>query len=199
MSNTFAEANAIAPRARSRRTNGKRYITPVDGRLAPARRLRDIRHSLIARIGGEPTAHQIMMIESASSVQVQLELMRVKQAKGEVVDSVILIKLANALRRHLRDLALSEADVPQSVRHGCASPRSSPSRSLISSPTICARRTVSHSYQALQKPCASTSLVKRIRTTLRTATKTFARAIPIGRAISSPAKHKALLQMVPFI
>ena len=94
---------------RSALTNGKRpFLLPLKGNSVLSRRYIDIKRSLISRIDGEVTPYQRTMIESAASIQVQLELLRMKQVESEAVDSHLLLKLSNSLRRHLRDLSLAE-------------------------------------------------------------------------------------------
>jgi hypothetical protein len=89
----------------------RRLFLRADGRSYKAKRYQVIRHNLIASLQGDPTVHQLAMIESAASVQLQLEVLRSKQVNSEDVDPHLLLKLSNSLRRHLRDLALSETDV----------------------------------------------------------------------------------------
>ena len=106
MSDDTTEVVEIAPRARSRASNG-RVFGAVDGRLTGARRFRDLCLAFCAEIGvmidALPASGQ-QTIRRLAQLTVELELMEATRASGEAIDGLTYITAVNTQRRLLRDL-----------------------------------------------------------------------------------------------
>lgn len=99
---------AAKPEARSRLTNGRQtFLVPVDGRSVPARRWRDLFRQFMAETGGKNEA----LVRSLASLCLQRDLIDVRLAKGEPVDTQELIRVCGAISRLMSKLGLV-ADEP---------------------------------------------------------------------------------------
>jgi hypothetical protein len=94
---------AISRANRSQITNGSRLLGNVDGRSAAARRFRDVVRSLEAEFE-VITAGDRALIRSAAQLILEAEMLQSARARGEDVDSDIVVKLTGALRRVLSDV-----------------------------------------------------------------------------------------------
>jgi hypothetical protein len=83
-------------------------IRGINGKLYRGRHYRATLRAILGQLSGEATLWQRMVAESAACLQVQIEDLRSQQAAGEPIDTAALVKATGALRRLLRDLALSE-------------------------------------------------------------------------------------------
>ena len=91
--------------AQSRIANGSEILHDVDGRRYNARRYREVREKLLRTLPQPPSPIQQYVAQSAASLQVHLEGLHAAQARGERVDTNVLVKATGVMRRLLRDLA----------------------------------------------------------------------------------------------
>ena len=95
------------PSARSRVSNGKDlFVGGVDGRLAYARRYRDILAQLTSDIGGDPSEAQSLIIRRATQLAVWCEMAEADAAGGTPLNIGEYATATNTLRRLLLDLGL---------------------------------------------------------------------------------------------
>lgn len=91
----------------TRSTTKRLFLGQADGRGFRAKRFKQIRSNLLARFP-DPNLYVVTLCETLAGVQLQIELLRVRQVDGRRVDNDILVRLANTQRRLLQDLSNAE-------------------------------------------------------------------------------------------
>src|SRR5262245_16085220 len=85
-------------RTRDAVSNGTRVLpTGVDGRSAPARRLRFLTEQLIADLPCEPDAAERLLVGRVAGMQVAAEQLEAKMAQGEDIDPDKLVRLHGSI------------------------------------------------------------------------------------------------------
>lgn len=109
---------ALAPKSspqRSRITNGSAMLPGVDGRSMTARRYRDLVEALTAEQATPLTEATRLQIRAAASMQVHVEDLTARMARGELVPAEEMTRAANGAIR-----ALSALSKRQPVRRRAA-------------------------------------------------------------------------------
>lgn len=88
----------------------------IDYRSLPARRLRDIRHDILAELEGEVGFSRTGLVETAVSLRFQLMAIIDRQALGEEVPDDRVVKIGGALSRAMRALGLEKLQ-PKKTDH----------------------------------------------------------------------------------
>jgi hypothetical protein len=120
---------ASKPTTRSKVTNGRNLFVDSDGRGAWARRFRDLCTLHIEDLGGSLVLSEAQgsLIRRAATLEVELERLEGRLAKGEDVDLDAYSRAAGHLRRILetlgierrkRDVTPSIADIAASLGKG---------------------------------------------------------------------------------
>jgi hypothetical protein len=84
-------------------------LSKMDGRTWEAKLLRQVRHNLIAQLGGSPSAAQRALIDQASWLTLHLEQINRRTAEGKAMtehDSRQYLAWTNTLSRTVRHLGL---------------------------------------------------------------------------------------------
>ena len=95
-----------SPSTRSRITNGSAMLPGVDGRSCMARRFRDLVEALEADQPSPMTEALRLQIRAAASMQVHVEDMTARLARGEIVSAEEMTRAANGAIRALASLRL---------------------------------------------------------------------------------------------
>jgi hypothetical protein len=100
----------LLPSSRSRVTNGGKLLVGIDGRLAEARRYRDLAMSFADDLGAAAslTEAQRALIAQAAALVVQSEAMAGAAIRGEAVNVEQQTRVANALGRTLNRLGIKK-------------------------------------------------------------------------------------------
>lgn len=106
--------------ARSRISNGNALLAGVDGRSIHARRFRDLVLKYRALTGDRPEAEDL--VRSIAALIVYREALDSKIARGEIVDTEYLVRLAGGINRGLTKIWLLVAD--EKRKNKAAEPRS---------------------------------------------------------------------------
>ena len=106
MSNPSGQLDRLPKKTRSRVTNGTAVLEGIDGRSITMRRYRDLLRSLIADLGGDPSAAQEAVARRASALCVACEAAEVDMLAGKPVNILEYATAANAMRRLLADLGI---------------------------------------------------------------------------------------------
>ena len=100
---------AAKPTARARLSNGKQtFLERLDGRSLTARRWRDLYRDFLTQTGGKNEA----LVRVLTSLCVQRDIIDVRLARGESVDTQDLIRVAGAISRLMTKLGLVEEEPP---------------------------------------------------------------------------------------
>lgn len=100
---------------RSRITNGSAMLPGVDGRSMIARRYRDLVRGLEAEHGGPISEAARLQIRTAASMQVHVEDMTARMARGEAVSPEEMTRASNGA---IRALAAIRSSRPSARRRG---------------------------------------------------------------------------------
>ncbi len=122
--NSPAERARIAdiPRNnRSRLGNGSILPAGVDGRSSAARRWKEIFRDSMAQTGGVRDS----LCRSLASLTVQREALDAALARGESVDTALLVKLSGEIRRTMTRLGLDEEPAEDGTAQAIAALRAS--------------------------------------------------------------------------
>jgi hypothetical protein len=99
--------DAAKRKGRSRVSNGSAvFLDEVDGRSVVARRYRDVLADLVAHLGGNPTAAEMLIARRIATLAVLCEQAEADMASGKDVDVGAYATLANSLRRLVADVGL---------------------------------------------------------------------------------------------
>ena len=93
---------------RSRITNGADILHGIDGRLASARRYRDLTEAFRAEFGLGASEREMAAIRLAAALTVQSETLQAAIVRGERVAEEELTRALNAQARALRELRLMQ-------------------------------------------------------------------------------------------
>lgn len=102
----------VAPQlaaSRSRVSNGSAVLAGVDGRSAAARRFRDICGALTAELGGGLGEMELLQVRAAAGLQLHVEELTARMARGEPVSSEELTRAGNGAIRALESLRRNKA------------------------------------------------------------------------------------------
>lgn len=91
-------------KGRSRVSNGRKLLAGLDGRSSTARRYRDLLDHLIAEYS-ITSPMDMSLARRAASLCAWGEMQDARIVRGESVNSEMLIRAANSVRRIRRDLA----------------------------------------------------------------------------------------------
>ena len=94
-----------SPSTRSRITNGSSVLPGVDGRSATARRFRDLITALSQDTQAPMTEAMRLQIRAAASMQVHVEDLTARMARGEPVPAEEMTRAANGAIRALASLS----------------------------------------------------------------------------------------------
>lgn len=102
-------------------------LAKLDGRSSEARLMRKVRTSLVAHVGGKPSATQAMLIERIVNLSLRVATMDRKfTASGAITehDTAQYLAWSNSLSRALRELGMKgpapKAPTLEEVRRGSA-------------------------------------------------------------------------------
>lgn len=95
---------ARPPTSRSAVTNGSRMLVGVNGGSALARRYRDLVEGLTAEVGADLGEADRLTIRNAASLQLHVEDLTSRMARGEAVDAEAFTRAANAASRAIAAL-----------------------------------------------------------------------------------------------
>ena len=111
-----AVAPSIRPaRVRSAVSNGTRLLAGVDGNSPQVRRYRDLIEALTADLG-EPDSEAVrLQVRNAAALQLHVEDLTARLARGEAVDPEAFTRATNAAQRALTALRRRKADKPRAT------------------------------------------------------------------------------------
>lgn len=94
--------------SRSAVSNGSKLVVGIDGRSAPARRLKDVIDQLLVEIARAPSEADLMNARNAAALQLHAERLDASLLRGEAVSGAERATVANSMARALADLGLTK-------------------------------------------------------------------------------------------